>query len=343
MHLYRYRPINALLFKELLYDELYPADYQELNDPVDLNAEIEFVPKEPESIYWLLHFLCLFCTQATGEFDGIAMLGDKVRVSAMVEVLAEKFAERKIWSIELLDVMLLSVYEKNKELFSFLKNRKSILEYLTERTDQFAKNSNVVCFSRTKDNSLMWSHYAGGHNGICVEFDLKKKSLDTCEIRLMYVSRNVNYTGPNTRVEYVEEVRRVEYGLRPRLNFFDFLPAIYESNDIDLKTISKDRWRHYANRVSTLYLNKGLHWKYEREWRLVQVGFDRSNLGESKLLNYNPRFLSAVYFGSRVTPADRQRIVRLLTKEKGLRTKYYEESYDSFGAMRFNLLEIDEE
>jgi len=28
----------------------------------------------------------------------------------------------------------------------------------------------VISFSEINDNILMWSHYAGGHNGICVEF-----------------------------------------------------------------------------------------------------------------------------------------------------------------------------
>ncbi len=32
----------------------------------------------------------------------------------------------------------------------------------------------VACFSETRDNLLMWSHYACGHRGFCLEFDARK-------------------------------------------------------------------------------------------------------------------------------------------------------------------------
>ena len=33
----------------------------------------------------------------------------------------------------------------------------------------------MTCFSARKDDLLMWSHYAGGHNGICIEFRCRDK------------------------------------------------------------------------------------------------------------------------------------------------------------------------
>ena len=42
MKLYRYRPLNAFLFKELLYQEAYYATSDELNDPLDLNRPVNF-------------------------------------------------------------------------------------------------------------------------------------------------------------------------------------------------------------------------------------------------------------------------------------------------------------
>jgi hypothetical protein len=32
----------------------------------------------------------------------------------------------------------------------------------------------ITCFSETKNNTLMWSHYADSHKGICLEFDSDK-------------------------------------------------------------------------------------------------------------------------------------------------------------------------
>jgi hypothetical protein len=38
------------------------------------------------------------------------------------------------------------------------------------------EDTGVICFSTQKDDILMWSHYAGGHNGICIELQLTRKS-----------------------------------------------------------------------------------------------------------------------------------------------------------------------
>ena len=34
----------------------------------------------------------------------------------------------------------------------------------------------VISFSSIKDDILMWAHYAGGHNGVCIEFRCTDKS-----------------------------------------------------------------------------------------------------------------------------------------------------------------------
>ncbi len=38
------------------------------------------------------------------------------------------------------------------------------------------EDTGMICFSACKDDVLMWSHYAGNHNGICIELRLARKS-----------------------------------------------------------------------------------------------------------------------------------------------------------------------
>ena len=45
------------MFKELYYQELYFASYNELNDPLDLSARIEFTSKDKEAIEYLIWFI----------------------------------------------------------------------------------------------------------------------------------------------------------------------------------------------------------------------------------------------------------------------------------------------
>ena len=41
------------------------------------------------------------------------------------------------------------------------------------RTDLLEKKG-VCCFSETDTNNLLWSHYANGHRGVCIEYNLDK-------------------------------------------------------------------------------------------------------------------------------------------------------------------------
>jgi len=48
---------------------------------------------------------------------------------------------------------------------------KTALDVFESQISQFQKSSGVSCFSETKNNLLMWSHYGGKGTGICLEFD----------------------------------------------------------------------------------------------------------------------------------------------------------------------------
>ena len=40
-----------------------------------------------------------------------------------------------------------------------------------DRVDIMRNDRGVACFSEVVDNMLMWSHYADGHRGFCLEYD----------------------------------------------------------------------------------------------------------------------------------------------------------------------------
>ena len=54
--IFKYRPLSDFLFKELFYQEIYFASYNELNDPLDLSARVEFSTKDIEEIEYLIYF-----------------------------------------------------------------------------------------------------------------------------------------------------------------------------------------------------------------------------------------------------------------------------------------------
>jgi hypothetical protein len=95
-------------------------------------------------------------------------------------------------------------------------------------------NAGVVCFSTIKDDILMWAHYAGGHNGICIEFSLDEK--------YMAFEDHVNFFKQARRVNYEKEM--------PRVNF-------YTTGDIKI--------------LNAAILTKSEHWVYEKEFRIIET------------------------------------------------------------------------
>jgi hypothetical protein len=90
----------------------------------------------------------------------------------------------------------------------------------------------VTCFSERNDNLLMWSHYADGYKGLCLEFA--------------------------TTFEAFSKVRKVKY----EDSFPTMGPPLPSSAD------NFDQWRKasspdYANLLCT----KSKDWGYEEEWR----------------------------------------------------------------------------
>jgi len=95
---------------------------------------------------------------------------------------------------------------------------------------QDIQNFGVCCFSKSKSNILMWSHYANGHKGVCLGFDfasIKKERLVTKEVTY---SKNypvinniteviVGMTTKSLNWKYEKEVRMILFGENGKLEF----------------------------------------------------------------------------------------------------------------------------
>jgi hypothetical protein len=125
----------------------------------------------------------------------------------------------------------------------------------------------IASLSDTKENELMWTHYAGNYSGICIEY---------------YANRLLN--GLPDGVSLV----RLGYDERP--------PRLTKA---DLQN------RQAAHKILS---QKKFNWSYEREWRLLGVP------GKAKIDDQN--CVRAVYFGSRIAPVYRNKLVKELKKRK---------------------------
>lgn len=78
--------------------------------------------------------------------------------------------------------------------------------------DHISKVTGIICFSKRRNNLLMWSHYADGHKGIVIAFDVppklapKRRSLEVRYSKRRYPWRFVSEL---TSDEFLDEVRNL--------------------------------------------------------------------------------------------------------------------------------------
>jgi hypothetical protein len=107
-----------------------------------------------------------------------------------------------------------------------------VLENLVSKTKDSLR---LCCFSENVKSTLMWSHYAEDHKGICLEYDLDTWKKHPLAIRLLHP---VHYT--DTRFDATQH-------LHPDYATNVYIPIIAACN-------------------------KAIDWAYENEWRFVVNG-----------------------------------------------------------------------
>jgi len=88
-----------------------------------------------------------------------------------------------------------------------------------ERTEKdIAERHGALCFSRSWNNILMWSHYADRHQGVCLGFDIPKKR-----------TKDVKYVGNVQQVGNLQTMStRRKVQIVNRLNFAKYEGWCYE-------------------------------------------------------------------------------------------------------------------
>ncbi|MCK4357316.1 MAG: DUF2971 domain-containing protein [Candidatus Cloacimonetes bacterium] len=135
----------------------------------------------------------------------------------------------------------------------YYKNPEDNLKHAQETVKKDVEDYSIACFSCTKENILMWSHYSDNHKGICLTFDslnLFKKSLHIDKtilnvLRVKYVPDypEINYFIPNKFKEEVYNMFKYKY------NFWD--------KEKEVRFISEKRGLISFNKEALLEINFG--------------------------------------------------------------------------------------
>lgn len=356
--LYKYRPLTESLFKELYYQEIYFASYEELNDPMDLSARMDFTPTEPgriEFFTWLA-----FKTAVQLKASGVTaqqkkQMGEiraynqneELRLKTqheIFELLQEEAKEQGCVNPETAIDLLHGVLRK----LGLPLDEEAFMAELKRLTRKFLENSYASCFSEKNDDFLMWSHYAGKHSGICLEFAVGFRGRFPYRMPHPKSYDKKDFPDGMDRREteesvFWEKLHPIEYQAeQPSINFFDFAPAFDNEDHCDLIGLSKP-WAHeFAWKLQQAFSVKTLPWAYEKEWRAIQIHFGEPQLPEERIMHYPIEFLSAVYFGIRTPEAVKKRIYRLFREQHATLT-YYSARLSGGKELVFDEWEISEE
>lgn len=108
------------------------------------------------------------------------------------------------------------------------------------------------CLTENSDDLLMWSHYADGHKGICIEYNVEK----ICDIQ--------------------QDLFRVDYNFQREYENFsnmfgDLCGLMNTSIMLRQQSIDESKKKESDKKIiEILFAKKASNWEYEKEWRILR-------------------------------------------------------------------------
>ena len=170
-------------------------------------------------------------------------------------------------------IIAAALFEENDEAFAEMSRS---LEIERQQIVAQFENTALFCITRSRDNLLMWAHYADQHRGIVLGFrpDMERDSF-------LAVAKPVQYS--------------------------DRRPAFYRGLDEKIamnRPWTADEITEFRN---ALIYSKSTHWSYEEELRIdIPHGVPAGQ--EAIFLKFYPNELAELYLGCRVDQAFRSEI-----------------------------------
>jgi len=196
-----------------------------------------------------------------------------------------------------------------------------LFEYCSEfvhqysmRVSQYVDSARITCFSQRPDNLLMWSHYANGLRGFCIEFDINK---------LLY---NVHQHAEVHEVEYSEVPPVIDtmiYEVAKDQVWYNEIAI--EETETEIKYLNKTEAKKWIPQYQTalkeaqellyqLYRKmlcyKPLNCEYEEEIRLVLHSELNDRVGEP--YPYCKEAIKSIIIGEKASDFDIQNIIKVL-------------------------------
>lgn len=157
--------------------------------------------------------------------------------------------------------------------------------FVQEERDRWLKDLStyrIFCVCENIENLLLWAHYADCHKGIAFQLQT-----DTDTDPALKTAQPVIYSQSPPRGEAVK----------------DFVAGYLLGKKTDVNSYFK-----------TMMLTKSDHWSYEKEWRVLTFAMNDPEASYEDLL-FNPKEISKVYLGARISSEDRSYFLQKASNE----------------------------
>lgn len=282
---YRYRPINENAISALVNDKLFFSLPQHFNDPFDAMPYYDLSKIRAQQI----------------EYE------DKKKnpVDELFSQLAQLTATKNPPLVLTWNVMAeLQHRQRRNALIDILDKQKYFND--TELVEKLNLNQrdhlHIACLSTSSDNMLMWSHYAQGHEGFVLEYDL-----DDIGLANKYTSYSGNSCPPISLSLFPIIYQQDAYDNTDRLIAEIELKA-QEMLDGQTLFLSDDLLRPIR-----LCGYKKPIWSYENEWRLLLQDFGAINNEAYRYIALKPQ---NVYLGCKISQENQEMIKKICSEKK---------------------------
>lgn len=173
----------------------------------------------------------------------------------------------------------------------------------------YVDRAKISCFSKEVGNLLMWSHYANGLRGFCVEFDEK-----------LLLSEDKERNASIIPVSYIEQppvVDKMLYSLANDQVWYNEMALEEEPNGNyvnEYKQGLKDARRLLKNLYKKTIASKPIQWKYEKEVRLIIYSENDSSAGE--FFHFPSTAIKSVIVGEKIDAKFKETISQIIDMKR---------------------------
>ncbi|SUW04712.1 TPR domain-containing protein [Brachyspira pilosicoli] len=147
--------------------------------------------------------------------------------------------------------------------------------------DYLLEKIKIACLTTHNDNTLMWSHYADKHQGICIEYDIKN-IFDKNNSKIL-----INKISYNKRMIYYD-------------TFINKQRKSINNVLIDNKTLTN---------ITDIFVIKSKEWEYEDEYRILF--YDEENKNPNGTLIDLP--IKSICFGVQTSKEDKELVYDIVS------------------------------